>query len=99
MLPLSVEFYVDQKREHRYRVRSPNGEIVLNSEGYENKRDAEDNLSLLASGLAHAKVRQANALAADAAARAVLFKENRLSGGTTLLGARMDNALLNAPRK
>lgn len=41
---LKWEFYKDAKTEHRWRVTSPNGEIVgASNEGYKNKADCETN--------------------------------------------------------
>lgn len=37
------EFYKDSQGQWRWRRVAPNGEIVGNSEGYNNKSDCEDN--------------------------------------------------------
>lgn len=52
-MPLQPDFYVDEAGEHRWRVVSPNNEILFAStEGYAERRGAERNFDLLASVVA-----------------------------------------------
>ena len=46
---MNVEFYIDQAGEHRWRIRSVNGEIVAaSSEGFVSEHNARRNLEILA---------------------------------------------------
>jgi uncharacterized protein YegP (UPF0339 family) len=52
-----AEFYEDKKKEHRWRLKAKNGQIVaVSSEGYKTKADAEKGLESLTKGAKTAKV-------------------------------------------
>jgi uncharacterized protein YegP (UPF0339 family) len=41
------EIFSDKKGEYRFRLKAPNGEIILQSEGYESKQACRDTISML----------------------------------------------------
>src|SRR4051794_13899057 len=52
-----AEFYEDKRKEHRWRLKAKNGQIVaVSSEGYKTKADAEKGLEALTKGAKTAKV-------------------------------------------
>jgi uncharacterized protein YegP (UPF0339 family) len=52
-----AEFYEDKKKEHRWRLKAKNGQIVaVSSSGYTTKADAEKSLETLTKGAKTAKV-------------------------------------------
>src|SRR5690606_10467858 len=54
---LKAEFYEDKKKEHRWRVKAKNGQIIaVASEGYKAKADAEKGFELMKKGAKSAKV-------------------------------------------
>ncbi|HJZ56702.1 MAG TPA: DUF1508 domain-containing protein [Gemmataceae bacterium] len=54
---LKYELYEDDKKEHRWRLKAANGQIVaVSSEGYKAKADAEKAVELIKAGAAKAEV-------------------------------------------
>lgn len=54
---LKFEVYEDEKKEHRWRLKAVNGQVVASSsEGYKAKADAEKALDLVKTGAAKAEV-------------------------------------------
>lgn len=47
-----IEIFKDKAKEWRFRIKSPNGEIVAQSEGYKRKVDAVNGVQALARILA-----------------------------------------------
>jgi uncharacterized protein YegP (UPF0339 family) len=59
---LKVEYFEDSKKEHRWRLKAKNGEIIaVSSEGYKDKRGAENGFEILKKGAAFAKIVEAPA--------------------------------------
>lgn len=54
---MKPEFYEDAKKEHRWRLKAKNGQIMaVSSEGYKAQADAERGFEILAKGAKSAKV-------------------------------------------
>jgi uncharacterized protein YegP (UPF0339 family) len=54
---MKVEYFEDGKKEHRWRLKAKNGEIMaVSSEGYKNKSGAENGFELLKKGAKSAKI-------------------------------------------
>ena len=59
---LTFETYKDQKAEHRWRLKSSNGQIIATSgQGYKDKRDCEHAIDVIKKGAEKAKVEEAKA--------------------------------------
>jgi uncharacterized protein YegP (UPF0339 family) len=54
---LKFEMYEDNKKEHRWRVKAPNGQVIgSSSEGYKSKADSEKAIDVIKTGAAKADV-------------------------------------------
>jgi len=54
---VKFEFYEDKAKEHRWRAKAANGQIIgVSSEGYKAKADAENAVNLIKKGAAKAEV-------------------------------------------
>jgi uncharacterized protein YegP (UPF0339 family) len=58
---LTFETYEDAKKEHRWRLKSTNGQIIASSgQGYKDKRDCEHAIDVIKKGAEKAKVEEAS---------------------------------------
>ena len=56
---LKFELYEDQKKEHRWRLKASNGQVIASaSEGYKAKADAEKAIETIKEGVAKAEVEE-----------------------------------------
>ncbi len=59
---LKFETYVDTRGEHRWRLKSSNGQVIAaSSQGYKDKRDCENAIDLIQNGARSAKIEEAKA--------------------------------------
>ena len=57
---LKFETYQDAKKEHRWRLKATNGQIIATSgQGYKDKRDCENAIDVIKKGAENAKVEEA----------------------------------------
>jgi uncharacterized protein len=57
---MDVEYFEDTKKEHRWRLKAKNGQIMaVSSEGYKSKADAERGFGIFKKGAKSAKVTEA----------------------------------------
>ena len=58
---LTFETYEDAKKEHRWRLKATNGQIIATSgQGYKDKRDCENAVNVIKKGAEKAKVEEAS---------------------------------------
>ncbi len=58
---LKFETYTDTKGESRWRLKSSNGQVIATSgQGYKDKRDSENAISVIKEGAGSAKVEEAS---------------------------------------
>jgi len=63
MAQAHFEIFLDTDKKHRFRLRSPNGEIIATGEAYESKQACRDTIGVIRKYVAYALIQDLTAKA------------------------------------